>query len=102
MEECDEDVLLAASSALYSGSVLGLAAVMPATAEPTGRAAIVVERLMEQVTYQTLVLQNTKAELIAYGAAVRENNPHPSGPKPGRNGHALPEAWGRESWRRSK
>ena len=34
-----------------------------------------VERLMEQVTYQTLVLQATKAELIAYGAAVRENNP---------------------------
>jgi hypothetical protein len=46
-------------------------------AEPGGKAGIVLERIEAQVTYQTLVLQATKNELIAYGQVVRENNPVP-------------------------
>lgn len=61
---------------LFLGLSLGLSVVMPALAEPGGgKAAIILERIEAQITYQTLVLQATKAELIAYGAAVRENNP---------------------------
>ena len=73
-EECHEDPVRSIVG-LVVGLGLSLSLALPAGAEPTGRAAIVVERLMEQVTYQTLVLQATKAELIAYGQAVRENNP---------------------------
>ena len=56
------------------GISLGLSAVMPAFAEPGGKAAIVLERVEERTTYWTLVLHVTKGELIAYGEAVRENN----------------------------
>ena len=43
---------------------------LPAAAEPGGgKAAIILERIEAQITYQTLVLQATKNELIAYGAA---------------------------------
>ena len=58
-----------------AGAALGLSVVMPALAEPGAKAAIVLERIEAQITYRTLVLQATKAELIAYGQAVRENNP---------------------------
>jgi hypothetical protein len=60
---------------LVVGLGLSLSLVLPARAEPSGgKAAIILERIEERTTYWTLVLQNTKAELIAYGAAVRENN----------------------------
>jgi hypothetical protein len=61
---------------LVVGLGLSLSLAIPAFAEPGGgKAAIILERIEAQITYQTLVLQATKAELIAYGAAVRENNP---------------------------
>ena len=60
---------------LVIGLGLSLSIAIPALAEPGGgKAAIILERIEAQITYQTLVLQATKAELIAYGAAVRENN----------------------------
>ena len=63
---------------LVIGLGLSLSIAIPALAEPGGgKAAIILERIEAQITYQTLVLQATKAELIAYGAAVRENNPVP-------------------------
>jgi len=63
---------------LIVGLAVSLSIAGPALAEPGGgKAAIMLERIEAQITYQTLVLQATKAELIAYGAAVRENNPVP-------------------------
>ena len=60
---------------LLLGLSVGLSVALPASAQPGGgKAAIILERIEAQVTYQTLVLQATKAELIAYGQAVRENN----------------------------
>ena len=60
---------------LVVGLGLSLGMVVPALAEPSGgKAAIILERIVERTTYWTLVLQNTEAELIAYGEAVRENN----------------------------
>ena len=60
---------------LVVGLGLSLALALPALAEPSGgKAAIILGRIEERTTYWTLVLQNTEAELIAYGEAVRENN----------------------------
>jgi hypothetical protein len=67
--------VLRSTVGLLVGLGLSLSLVLPAAAEPGGgKAAIILERIEAQITYQTLVLQATKAELIAYGAAVRENN----------------------------
>ena len=60
---------------LVVGLGLSLSLALPAMAEPSGgKPAIILERIEERTTYWTLVLQVTKGELIAYGAAVRENN----------------------------
>lgn len=59
---------------LVVGLSLGLSMAMPASAQPGAKAAIVQERIEERTTYWTLVLHVTKAELIAHGEAVRENN----------------------------
>jgi hypothetical protein len=62
---------------LVVGLGLSLSLALPAFAEPGGKAGVVLDRIDAQITYQTLVLQVTKNELIAYGAAVRANNPNP-------------------------
>ena len=60
---------------LVVGLGLSLSLALPAMAQPSGgKADIIQGRIEERTTYWTLVLQVTKGELIAYGAAVRENN----------------------------
>ena len=60
---------------LVVGMGMTLSVAVPALAQPGGgKADIMLERIEERTTYWTLVLHVTKGELIAYGAAVRENN----------------------------
>lgn len=56
---------------LLLGLGLSLSMALPAFAEPGAKAAIVLERIEEQIAYRTAVLMVTKAELQAIADAVR-------------------------------